>query len=523
MDSIFALLVMFASFLTQGEKVKTGILSTKRKRYQANLILCLTIFLLFSFISSWLVNYRVSAEGIPLFDKITASFSQSASEQHVYEQKFSSLREFDTFKQDAMLETFQLKDWLSETHSAPTIRESSIKYPRAKWYTHDNTCVNNEDGSTRYWAEGFDRENYEKNVSAFSLEGTELPFRPSWLDMPSMNVNQTQVHHLRGKTLVSQCWRNSTPNPFHFLYAVGKLFSLFTSAKSQHFDHVVLHQCGNPLELGYFCEWMWKLVISFGVRRHFISQDTNFFATSKLPESSLFCMDRADVAYNKWDMGDPTALELKRLVNSEVTSKTNFNHVQEEPLTAENVTCKDCFSRLRFALYERPVGDASRRLITNKDEVFDLFREFSGKLHTVTVSKDTPIHEVSHKFNSFDILVTTHGSHMVNLIFTTRTRFSVIEVWGHEIFAPNDANRVWDNIVPFYKTSFPHGSTDADVEKVIQNFDKTDFGQMRIVLTSNIRVNIETLRPILQDAVENVCDCKNETSVQYIASTLVEN
>jgi hypothetical protein len=494
---------MFASLLTPDTKVKTKVLSMGR----TSLVLCFTILLLSSFISTRLVGYRVVVEGIPLIDSITTSATLSTS-GHPVQCNYSSLREFDSFTEDTELEHFQLKDWLSESHAPPTVRISSTK----GWHTHENICVNNDDGSTRYWVGGMAREKYEQNVSALSLDRTTLPFRPSWLNMSSMNSTQTQVHHLRGKTLVSQCWRNPTANPYHFLYALGKLFSLFTtSAKSQHFDHVVLHQCGNPLKLGYFCEWIWKLVISLGVRRHFISQDTHFFATST-SKSTLFCMDHADVSYDMFAVDHPEALDFKRLVSAELTTIVNLTDVQE-PLTAENITCKECFSRLRFALYERPVGDASRRLITNKDEVFKLFRDFSGRFHTISVSKATPIDEVYRKFNSFDVLVTTHGSHMVNLIFTTWTTFAVIEVWGNEVFSPLGEERIWGQVVPFYKTSFPHSSEDAEVEKIIQNFDKTNISHSRKVKTANIRVNTDGLRLVLQDAAEDVCDCKIDTPV----------
>jgi capsular polysaccharide biosynthesis protein len=70
------------------------------------------------------------------------------------------------------------------------------------------------------------------------------------------------------------------------------------------------------------------------------------------------------------------------------------------------------------------------RRFTNLDEVVRLAQKFTSvTVDVVTVNASTTVTEQIRLFNGFDILITPHGSHLANGIFTMHPgRKALIEV-----------------------------------------------------------------------------------------------
>lgn len=77
-----------------------------------------------------------------------------------------------------------------------------------------------------------------------------------------------------------------------------------------------------------------------------------------------------------------------------------------------------CIKTLKIAVWNRTEGSNGLRSITNLDDVVDLAEQYSARPAQIvdTNSRMAPIEQAS-LFNEFDILITTHGSHMANSVF----------------------------------------------------------------------------------------------------------
>ena len=150
------------------------------------------------------------------------------------------------------IKTFSIGQWRSSAFPAPVVLESEVvrravdqsQSPGA-WYTHKNVCVNSEDGSTRF-PEAVSAE-YVEISERLGLFNASIPFAPKPVDFTAIDEPERVVHHLPGVTIIAQCWRSSGPNPYHYMFAMGKLFTLLHSSKPFRVDHVVLHQCPNRI------------------------------------------------------------------------------------------------------------------------------------------------------------------------------------------------------------------------------------------------------------------------------------
>ena len=159
---------------------------------------------------------------------------------------------------------------------------------------------------------------------------------------------------------------------------------------------------------------------------------------------------------------------------------------------------------LRFGLYKRPSNDHNQRKITNDEEVFELFREFSHNVVVVSVSSESSLEELYDQFNSFDVIVNIVGSHAMNFLLTDSSRYAVIDVWALEI---ENLSETVQDFVPYYAVSYPHLPDDP----VLQQTAKTVVGGVTSELhydfmNANLIIDIPRLRGELQ-AVAFVCNC----------------
>jgi len=84
--------------------------------------------------------------------------------------------------------------------------------------------------------------------------------------------------------------------------------------------------------------------------------------------------------------------------------------------------------RLRINIFQRKTGNL--RSFVNMEEVLALIRRYTNRssIPTISVDKDTPVIEQARAFQAFDVLVTSHGSHLANLIFSQPTTTAIVEI-----------------------------------------------------------------------------------------------
>ena len=85
-------------------------------------------------------------------------------------------------------------------------------------------------------------------------------------------------------------------------------------------------------------------------------------------------------------------------------------------------------SSARVKIFQRSATNSLRKFI-NIDEVIHLAQDYTNqRVEIVSVNASTSIAEQIRFFNEFDILITPHGSHLANGIFTVRPQNKVINL-----------------------------------------------------------------------------------------------
>ena len=414
--------------------------------------------------------------------------------------------------------------WLQMSHRNATVSRSlRVKgHGVGTWFHHTAVCVNHEDGATRHtFAEG-----YDEAVRKFGLHTQTEPFRPRLVNWTDLSVN-TKINALNGTSVLAQCWRNAGPNPVHFWFAYGKLLQLLLYASPFRIDTVLLHQCGEPRSLGPLFELLANTSLSLGQRRGFFHPGTRFISVNKEQyENTFFCMDEVEVDYLMRSFNDARVVQgVKREVfaylglGSPGTSQT---------LVSSNALrngCHTCMRKLKFGLYERPESDLNRRLITNKKAVLSLFKTISKEHTTVFhVSRNDDLQELIDKFNNFDIVVSSHGSHYVNFLFTRSNRTALIEVSGTQVFAENQEENFWKGLVPHHQVNWPHMSPELELQALIDASSWRDLAahERHRIKNAFLIINITHLKYAVLNAVSYVCECSDVELIAGISEIRAE-
>jgi hypothetical protein len=419
---------------------------------------------------------------------------------HSLEFELFSSANFDRYyPDDDLARGMTVGDWLSEikSSSSKVAKFSSYTAVAGPWYEHSNVCVDHLN-NVKYF-EGADLE-YEKNafeVGIFRFGVTDRPpHRPKAFPWSSRQVSRdvggvfgiteygddSLVTVLRGKTLMTHCWRqNHGINAAHFLFGYGTLFSILNTVKGQFetVDHVIFHQCPSPFLGGEFHMTVWEIVLNAAFDKKLFSAKTRFYTTTP---TRLLCME--NVRDNNWMDYEPftsdfskydgppfmgtdlhTWLRWKAKVIDYLKESRPIAFSTLQSQIKEDVPGKP----LRVAVFQRQQIDSRNgvRQLINLDEVESLVREYTPIFHVVTVSRGSNLEEIIHIFNSFDILITPHGSQGTNLIFTVKPRkVAVIEVVGTCLghYATN-----WYRTIAYYHLSVGHRSPDARVQSYIDS------------------------------------------------------
>mmetsp|Transcript_11798 Transcript_11798/g.50849 ORF Transcript_11798/g.50849 Transcript_11798/m.50849 type:complete len:534 (-) Transcript_11798:100-1701(-) len=394
------------------------------------------------------------------------------------------------------------------------------------WFAYENVCMNGED-SIKYFET--DDGGYLANVSRLGLSGVTQPYRSAPFNKG--RVGATDLYYLRGTTLILGCWRvkRGRLQPSHFLFGYGKLYALINDGLNRlDVNHVVFFQCPDVFQgnRGDFFHSIFEIVFGSGTRNGWFNSSTRIYTVGFEERTPTLCIERGMMDHSTGrylgQNHDKTILswkgDLLRFLQSE--SKSRKLEEREYPSPRNGILSRrkgfhhDCFSTLRIGIFQRSEG-SNLRLFTNLPDVIALAETFSASVEVFTVGSSTSFLKALITFNSFDIFVVPHGSHMTNglLIDSRRRRVNVIEV-----VATCVNSDFMQNLKPFvasYEISTGHTVSESSVQQYISECEtyevrgcsftpRCGFPQVRRAL-QDVLVNITVLRRALQRAVALSC------------------
>eukprot|EP00889_Picochlorum_renovo_P006389 jgi/Picre1/33419/NNA_008743.t1 len=254
-------------------------------------------------------------------------------------------------------------------------------------------------------------------------EYTYLQNRP--LSAKTMNASVVQMVGLfKGLSYISNCWRRplKDTNPAHWAMKLGTLYTILhenitTNAPIlSRLKRVVFHQCANPFSSGW--EWgkfLWNKTIENAVaHRHFQRNEvpsvlwaSELHKFKDVIQSNFICFEEViwDTAYGLWIP--------KRAVQQWTRDMKNIT--PEEP------------RKNTIGVFERKTGTALRRFDNIGDIIRVAGRYTKEPIKIFSVDESTSPDDQVKQFNSMDILITSHGSQLANLVFVAGN-ISVIEI-----------------------------------------------------------------------------------------------
>jgi len=223
-----------------------------------------------------------------------------------------------------------------------------------------------------------------------------------------------------------------------FLYelsdCVAKNFGrkkIFKGTLALPFKQVFLHQCPNP----YKSNWKWGKFVSeviYKKMENSMMLKSNYSVMihrgSESPVDETLCFDDIyfSVRSGHWIQGIENTLAFRRDTAKLVGEPQEALKIFERPTEITSTSVQDYCPRsegksktsARIKLYQR-TESATPRTIVNLKEVLEILQSFTTvPVEVITTTEKMPIEVQIKIFNSFDILVTTHGSHLANGLFT---------------------------------------------------------------------------------------------------------
>jgi hypothetical protein len=277
--------------------------------------------------------------------------------------------------------------------------------------------------------------------------------------------NRTRFYWSQGTLVVACCWRSSAHghSPSHALYGLGTIFeaSLGHTRLAGAVDTLLLHQCSDALlrQNEGIAAWidgppwswgnaLWQHVHS-AMRARWPDTASNVVTlgarhpTSSLPSSGDVVVCGGDVwvprmtgHYFGSNRGATVAAWRSQIapwlnrtgVAGEARS-TPFNVQPARVPTLRMAVCtKGCSSGLRVAIFQRVEGMWGQRSIANIERVVAVAQTYVGHpVRVISVSSQTSVADQVRLFQSFDVLVSTHGSQLANMIYANK-RAVIIEL-----------------------------------------------------------------------------------------------
>ena len=255
------------------------------------------------------------------------------------------------------------------------------------------------------------------------------------------SLNSTkQPNFYPNSTLFMNCNRQHSMafNPSQLLLHTGFVYELSNCVKrnlgrQQIFEHkielpfkqVFMHQCPNPVK----SKWDWgrnvievlhdKLISSSLIKRNHTSE---YRRGSEHPESEIMCFEDLYVSTrsNHWIEGTANTVSFRRDIALKTGEPAAAKTISERSVDFNTMYQSYCTpgqqkpTSARIKIYQRS-ENAYLRSIVNLKEVQEFIQLFTTQpVEIITTTEKMPLTEQIKKFNDFDILITSHGSHMAN-------------------------------------------------------------------------------------------------------------
>jgi len=233
-----------------------------------------------------------------------------------------------------------------------------------------------------------------------------------------MNYTATEPLYLNGSTWITNCWRQSSRSKHiaHFMQGMGLMFSRLLQYTDWP-DNIVFHQCV-------------KLNNSFG--RAILDIYYDIIKPRRTPR----------LIFIPYSGNSPTyhieSAEFHPSMFTGFLGPTGLYHRKTRQMFLEHYrgslpstfhTLKACQKdKVIIGIYFRSGKHTIKRQFVNMDDVIKTAKQFSSEVFTFTTNESTPIESQAKLYNSFDILVTPHGSHNINALWINHYPTASIEI-----------------------------------------------------------------------------------------------
>ena len=387
------------------------------------------------------------------------------------------------------------------------------------WKELSGVCVNGKD-HVRYLNLS---SSFEQSSKAAGLFRSTQPYRLEPISATELESNG--VFKLRGKSLLLQCWRGGKTQPAHFMFGYGKLFGGIAAGRpSAPYDNIVFFQCPTPYHIEFF-QTVWSMIFLRGLQSTWYTKTTRFFAVNDYSRHNPYlCME--SVAYDTstgmlLGSNEPKILsawraEVQRVISRELQDQSHNKMRQAARRSSNRHTrsCEtECISSLKVSILQRAEGSAKRRF-ANLDQVIKLISEYTNHLRIISVHSNMRFRDTLKNFNSFDILLTPHGSHLTNGLFIASNSTSIIEI------VATCFNLDWSkNLHNFvdYRISQGHQTVDHSLNKdvvrcnhqtTLCSRENCSLRLKKKMVQSDLNVNLTILRGDIENSIENLCSCR---------------
>ena len=389
---------------------------------------------------------------------------------------------------------------------------SEFKGCRGKGLCHfENVCFSRHDGilvpqSQQPWL-------LDQNFTTVTQ-----PYRPRQVTIPT---NASKIYFLNDPVFVLNCWRQKEDkyNPAHFMMGIGKFFVAATGYHKSELpgDATIIYQhCPDP------DDWSWgrfieQIIWDFAYHQGLVSvpwekRDFKRLMMTYNTPTRTAGLSKDDLVICSQSVYSEIKSVATYLGGNDPLTVAKWREVTSKLLPTQTTRLKDrCEqNRVRVGIWNRTEGSALR-LLRNVDEIKDVIREFtSGQIFILSATSRTPPLDQVATFREFDILITPHGSHLTNMIFSLPTS-AFIEVAAVPYdFAPRNNGKAFAT-----KWINSYGHLPWDNQELLQKMEQCNNtrlndapcprGDRLRFINSDLKVDLNLLRESLSEALGAVC------------------
>jgi hypothetical protein len=274
-------------------------------------------------------------------------------------------------------------------------------------------------------------------------------------------INEVNVTFKNGSTWLNNCFHQKlkSSNPAHWMMKLGAWYELaicqsnynstniFSNDIDLPYKHIQMNQCPNPLD----SDWHWGHTVWDIVKnRSDIAKMTDsssrvefigYQMHDEIEHNKLMCFE--DIYFSArmglWMQGRANLVQFRKdtasIVHEPAGVITNPEVLNMDSLGFDatvfpnmfymnycnnqtNQPTKSKISSARIKIFQRTATVMLRRFINLKD-VINLAQSYTTyPVEVITVNESTTVQEQIRIFNTFDVLITAHGSHLANGLFT---------------------------------------------------------------------------------------------------------